>query len=393
MVRKAYYIDPYSTGNYHEVINASYLYVISSNYDEVTCITSVSSYENMLKILEQYGCPVNNVKLKHIEVKKYVGKRFKGLKYLLYHKKCSDLDLKCYMETEPATDVFFSNNILLGLNRLNKKVKQKHNRVFIMCHSEMNILEKTGDAMTRPEYVTRFFLQKFLSHSIDSLITVFVLGDRICNRVKKHSILENHKRIKSFDHLYFRIPVKPYVSKPLPGKRPYKIGIPSMINEARGVNKLIELLDSSKKDRGFDVYAIGRVFTNRDLSNVELYQLNTSSHLMSTEQYLGYTKLMDAMIFFIDENNFGASGGMLEAIWNEKMIIAIKNNYNMYLFDKFGPMGVLFDTLGEMIFYLNNHLDDLQNKQCHYMDNLKKAKEALKPENNVIAFADFISRL
>jgi hypothetical protein len=387
---KAILIDPHAKGSYHEVINASYLYVIAQNYKEVTYITHKSAYDNALKILHQYGYPLTNVKLKHIERRDYSGKKHRGIKYLLFHYECSNLDLKYYNESEEGTDVFYNNNILLGLNRLNKAVEQKGNRVFIMCHSEMNMLEKKRPLLTRPEVITRHFLQKFLSHKINEKITMFVLGDWICKRVQTHALEDNSQRIKSYDHLYFRNTTVTNQNVTLPGLRDFKIGIPSLINEGRGLGKLIELLKSSNDNRKFDIYAIGRVVTERDLCGVDLIRLNDSNQLLSTEQYLAYTQSMDAMIFFVGENFFGASGGVLEAIWNEKIILTLRNAYAEYVFEKFGPMGMIFDDVEAMSHFLNNNIDELIDKQSIYKENIKRAKDFLRPENNIKSFAEFI---
>lgn len=390
MKKKALLIDPHAKGSYHEVINASYLYLIAKNYSEVVYVTHKSAYDNAIKILAEYGLTVSNVTNVDAGAGDYSGNRLRGLKYLLFHRECSNMDVEYYKQAEDGVDVFYNNNILLGLNTLNKAVKKKGNRVFIMCHSEMNILEKGGDLMTRPEMVTRYFLKKFLRNPIDRRITMFVLGDWICDKVKRNTSKENQPRLRSLDHFYFRKATTGDNTVTLPGKNAFKIGIPSLINEGRGVGKLIDMLKRCGSNRGFDVYAIGRVVTDRSLDGTGLIKLNDSMQLLSTEQYIGYTSLMDAMIFFVDYNDFGASGGLLEAVWNEKIILSLKNAYAEYIFDKFGAMGVLFDDIQSISDYLSNHIDDLLANKETYLCNLKKAKEALKPENNISTFADFI---
>jgi hypothetical protein len=99
---------------------------------------------------------------------------------------------------------------------------------------------------------------------------------------------------------------------------------------------------------------------------------------------------MDAMIFFVGENFFGASGGVLEAIWNEKIILTLRNAYAEYVFEKFGPMGMIFDDVEAMSHFLNNNIDELIDKQSIYKENIKRAKDFLRPENNIKSFAEFI---
>ena len=70
-MKKAYLIDPFSSGNYHEVINMSYLYLISKCYDEVVYVCDKSSYDNCMEKLSAQGLHVDNAKNIHIKSKHY----------------------------------------------------------------------------------------------------------------------------------------------------------------------------------------------------------------------------------------------------------------------------------------------------------------------------------
>lgn len=390
MRRIAYIIDPNSRGCFHEVINASYLYFIASSYEKVIYITHKSAYDNSINLLLKYGLNINNIELKPINITKYNGAKFKGFKYLLNHYISAIEDIKYYIRSEKGTDVFFNQNILLGLNTINRIVKIKGNRVFIMCHSELGMLERKGSFITRPEYITRYFLKRFLKSRIDKNLFLLVLGDNIKNKLQLHTSKCNCEQIKSIDHTYFRIPIQVNYKEELISKRQYKIGIPSLINKNRGLDSLIYLLENSNENRFYDIYAIGRVVTEREIDNIDLIRLNNSSELLSTEKYIYYTNKMDAMIFFVSDNNFGASGGILEAIWNEKIILTIENGYARYIFNKFGQMGYIFKDINSMTDFLNNNFEELFYKQEVFKFNLKKAKDSLRPENMVHLFGELI---
>jgi hypothetical protein len=112
---------------------------------------------------------------------------------------------------------------------------------------------------------------------------------------------------------------------------------------------------------------------------------------MPASKYSSYTSAMDAMILFVPHNKFGASGGVLEAIWEQKIILSLNNGYISYMFEKYGKMGYIFDSVEDMSDFLNNHLNDIEKSKPVFLENLRKAKEALYPANMVDSFKVMIS--
>jgi hypothetical protein len=53
-------------------------------------------------------------------------------------------------------------------------------------------------------------------------------------------------------------------------------------------------------------------------------------------------------------------------------------------------MGMIFDDVEAMSHFLNNNIDELIDKQSIYKENIKRAKDFLRPENNIKSFAEFI---
>ena len=260
-----------------------------------------------------------------------------------------------------------------------------------MCHSEINIVEKEN--IGYGEVITRFLLRRFLKGIISPNMNLIVLGDDIRNNVLCHANPTNSERIKSIDHSYFRVDdrVLPHDFKNNNGN--LKIGIPSLINKNRGLDKLINLLKNKTEKSKFDIYAIGRVVCEKptDIDTLPLVQLNKSSELMPDSMYISYTSAMDAMILFVPHNKFGASGGVLEAIWQQKIILSLNNGYISYMFEKYGKMGYLFDSVEDMSDFLNNRLDEFEKSKPLFLENLRKAKEALYPVNMVDSFKVMIS--
>lgn len=382
----AYLIDPFSENGYHEVINMSYLYLISKSYKQVIYVCSPSSFKNSMSKLSKQGLGIGNVENIEISIPKYKQRKYwGGINYCRSWFRGAYIGIKYYMSTPKGADVFFNNNILGGLNTINFLSKIKRNRLFIMCHSEINILEKEN--IGYGEMITRLLLRAFLRGNISKYLCYFVLGDNIRKNLLAHTAKRNWNKIQSLDHPYFRNQCK--VSNVIvPGERGrLKIGIPSLINKNRGLDFLIQLLNDSRAERGYDIYAIGRVISETyNMNDTPLILLNNSMELLPSDIYTAYTKTMDAMVFFVDDNRFGASGGVLEAIWEEKIILSLKNDYILYIFKKFGAMGYVFDNVKDMADFLNEHMDELESRKQYFHDNLKKAKHYLYPENMLVEF-------
>ena len=65
---------------------------------------------------------------------------------------------------------------------------------------------------------------------------------------------------------------------------------------------------------------------------------------------------MDCYLFLydVDSYKYTASGAILEAIWNEKPIFALNNYYFRYMFDKYGKLGYLANTVDELAQIVNS---------------------------------------
>ena len=88
------------------------------------------------------------------------------------------------------------------------------------------------------------------------------------------------------------------------------------------------------------------------------------------------------LLFLYDKGSYKltASGAILEAIWNQKPIIALHNYYFDYIFEKFGDLGFLCDSIDELVNKINEIALD-REILTHFSENLKNAKEALLPQN------------
>jgi hypothetical protein len=388
-LKRAVVIDPYSKGSYHEVINYSYLYLVAEIYEETRVVCDKTAFDCWTSALLKAGLILNNIKFKNIVSCESHLKYFEGVAFFWSHFLVALKDIWYYVFSKKGEDVFYNNNLILGLWFINLISYLKKNHIYIMCHSEINILEKKNKS--KSEFILLVFLKLFLQNKISPHITYFVLGDSIRNKLLSHSNKNNEHQIKYLDHSYIREKI---IRKNLHfenlNKGMFKIGIPSLINYNRGLNKLLTLIDLLDPISECEIYAIGRVIADYPVEKNKLIQLNKTQNILSSTEYLNYVEQMDAMIFFVDKNDFGASGGVLEAIWNEKIIFSLDNSYIRYLFNKFGELGVIFESTEKMSSYLNGSIEDLIKDKYRFLENIERAKSKLMPQNMIEDFKNLL---
>ncbi|MDY6263411.1 MAG: hypothetical protein SPM09_03285 [Fibrobacter sp.] len=380
MKKKAVIIDPYSHGAYHEVINQSYLMMISCLYDHVTYVADGSSCENLKMLMNKCGIDYSNVEFIYMKTKSY----FVNLKYgsLNYFQKIlivSWLNLiwtKKY--AKDVCDVFFNGNVFLALWLLIFLGGRKNN-LYIMCHNEMEgIDKKENTAFVNKLFVNPFLRISFRYMNIPSRFHFILLSSFMETYFKSRISERNKKNIYSIDHAYIRPPVDCALTIDSKSNE-LLVGIPAAINKGRGLNILREIL---KKNIANSVFIQSISFITETINSPHFRSLNETGRLLPFEEYNRFVNQMHILLFLYDKGSYKltASGAILEAIWNQKPIIALHNYYFDYVFEKFGNLGFLCDSVDELVDKINEVALDRKILN-HFSDNLKKAKEALLPQN------------
>ena len=380
MKKNAVIIDPYSHGAYHEVINQSYLMMISDLYDHVTYVADGSSCKNLKCLMEKCGFDYSNVEFVYKETKSnFVNLKYGSLNHLQKILIVSWLDFiwtKKYAKED--CDVFFNGNIFLALWLLRFFDIGKNN-IYIMCHNEMEGIDKKENTA----YVNKVFIDPFLRVSFRHINIPsrfhFILLSSFMEKYFKSRVSErNKKNIFSIDHAYIR----PFVDCSLADKSKSNellVGVPAAINKDRGLNVLKEVL---KKKIADSVLIQSISFITEKIDSPHFASLNETGRLLPFEEYNRFINKMDILLFLYDKGSYKltASGAILEAIWNQKPIIALHNYYFDYIFEKFGDLGFLCDSIDELVNKINEIALD-REILTHFSENLKNAKEALLPQN------------
>lgn len=375
--KNAYVIDPYSRGSYHEVINQSYLMMIASLYERVIYIADKSSCENLKKLLTECHFDYSNV----VFVEKHftrIHTGWDGLDYLLLMILTGWLDFLYYMRVKDNSDVFYNNNIYEGISLIKLFSFGKSNRIFDMCHSDMEHIEKGIDDTLAIKFFGWYLRHVFKHTKISRKIHFILLSSDMVKIFLKHILPVNQELIFSIDHAYIRPGNVIVKEKSNDGK--IRIGIPGAITPTRGLGTLKYILEHLTNENVI-IYSLS--FVNGNINSEHFVELNKTGGLLPFEEYNANVQKMDLLLLLYDKDSYKltASGAVLEAIWDSKPIIALENYYFRYLFNKFGDLGILCDSLEDLTKYINSI--QASNVIDTYNQTLQKAKEQLMPRNVV----------
>ena len=371
MKHKAVIIDMYSHGSYHEVINQAYLMMISDIYEEVTYIADKSSCENLKSLLDKCCVRKNNIIFKEKHVKKYKIKN-RGIAYLVKLLSASYLNYKYYNKASDDVDVFYNNNLFFAILFISIFSKKDKN-IFDLCHNEMELIDKRSVSSVVSSILSKYLRFIFCKVKLNKIFHFILLSPDMVDYFRTFISKHNYKRIFWIDHSYIRPENKIDVKYRITDNR-IKIGIPGAITSSRGLNTLKYLL-ANLKNRNICIYALSTCSEVIEADNFVV--LNKGRGLLPFEQYNAYVQSMDVMLLLYDTDSYKltASGAVLEAIWNEKPIIALNNSYFNYLFRKYGDMGILCDNMTGVYDAINNF------KISHlFIKNLSIAKNELHPK-------------
>ncbi|QDW26943.1 glycosyltransferase [Pedobacter sp. KBS0701] len=370
---KAFFIDTYSEKSSHEMFNASLMLMCAIVFDQVDCRMGQSAYENYLKIIKTRS-PENIVRKRTFVVAgngrislvlRYLVSAFQNIKYLL-------------ISPKDAVLIFPFNNLfsLAFINTLNKIYKRK---ILIFCHSEMEGIgtdEKKGGYFHRQ--LTALCRNFFLNPKTEISETLYfsVLGDVLKSNIAENIGLKKASKFISIDHAYFFEPVQP-TSKAV-GK--LSLATVGSISKTKG---LLEFFEFAKHLSTFStkikLAIIGTTHEDLNLFNGTNIELQSESNtFLDREEFKNKIQELDYVLFFYHKDNYRitASGAVMDAISYEKPILALKNDYFEYLFNKYGQFGHLFDNVEEMA----NLVKDLSVNNLIKPFDFKCIKVKLTPE-------------
>lgn len=388
-MNRAILIDPYSKGCYHEVINISYLIMIMKSYDNIIYIADRTACANVKKQLD-------NLNIRHCQIT-FISKRIPkvpilkdGYAYVVQMILIGLFDW-FYSIKYKNDDIFYNGNVFYGIFLLNYLPFGTHNRLFILCHSELENIQKDRRSPIE-KFQGSFWRFIFGKCSLSKRFHFILLGDRMCEYFKKQINVNNQNLVYSIDHPYIRCQYQESYRgdcKVYEFSDYVKIGIPSLVSPTRGLHNFNAII-KNLNNKNVHLFFISRVVG--DLIKSPQVSILSTDSLSSYSVYSENLIPMDYLLYLYDYGSYKmtASGAVLEAIWRRKPILALKNSYFDYLFEKYGAFGCLCDTIEEIIDLINNGLDKI--KYNLFVENIETIRTHLLPENVAEDFKNIIDK-
>ncbi|MEJ5055157.1 hypothetical protein [Sphingobacterium sp. MYb382] len=353
-MRKVKIIDSFCHGTMHEQFNASLLIMFSTIYPNITYYSGRGNRLNILNLVTDFS----NVSFRNIWIIEGGGRFALAFRYLI------STIYNCFflIVSSPKDLLVFNYNNAFSLSMVNLINRIFKRKVLIFCHGEMELLipscSETGILHRLLQgRITSFFLNK--KNVLCTNLYFFVTGDIILQNLMKVLPIQFHKNFLSLDHGYI------FEKKVLEKKEREKrlvLGWVGVFNLIKGANLFCQLADKLDLLKNDDVCLkiVGKIFFDRKSLIKKGIQLFSSNGMLSRDEFNKRIENFDFIVFLypINTYKFTASGAIMDAIDKRIPILALRNDYFSYIFEKYGEIGYLVDTLDELVGVIYSLKDD-----------------------------------
>lgn len=381
------YLSTFAYGSAHEMFNAALLAMCCElGKETVVCRSTRSNYRAMLGLLEY------SPKVTYKNVPTVAGSG----RYALLARYIFSASLDClYLIRSKKTDILILPfNNLFGLrmfNRLNRLLKRK---VLIFCHGEM---ESIASDINRKGLLSKILYSNCRNFFLDNKLTIAdglyfsVLGDSIKNNLGHYLSEDAMLRFVSIDH--------PYIFKPLSAsprqsyRKGLRLGTVGSMSVSKGSDKLVEYAGLCKnKGLEVEISHTGRIVSGgEEIRQQGIVDISPQHMELTRQEYDKRLSGLDYILFFYDSDSYKitASGAIMDSLAIEKPVIALRNDYFDYIFEKFGTFGYLADNVDQMVCITE---DILSGKLCDTFD-FRTIKSKLTPQSIVYELRRVINKI
>ena len=369
-MKRAIYIDTYSTENAHEMFNASSLKMFSLIYDAIEYRAAKSSQQNILNLLK--GLP-DNIHYKKIILptwnRKSIGRLFMQI--------ISTITNVYYILTSHKDiDIIINYNTAMSLYPINWSVKLSGKKTLLVCHGEMQDLE----LKRRTKWIFRKSMTLFTRTNINIAKNLYfaVLGESIKKNVEKVVSQQVKEKLISFDHTAI------FNSFPLVDQKESNkliIGMVGILRESKGSIDFFKLAHHFKGNQHVEFRVIGYLPNSHECINEAgiVIPEGMNNNYVSREEMYNQIRQLDYTVYLLpkDGYKYTASGSIFDTIDCERPIISLHNDYIDYLFSLCGNFGFLIKDTNEMIKTIEKLIENRKSE----VFNFKYVKRILSPEN------------
>ncbi|WP_315012161.1 glycosyltransferase family 1 protein [Capnocytophaga leadbetteri] len=351
---KVRFIDTLCTNGMHLLFNASLLAILEKIFDKISLYGEKNNINDEIKILEENGVDISKIERKNIYLP-IVKSRISN--FFLYL--CSFFYNLYFIVIADKDDILvFNYNNLLAVRMMNIFNKIFHRKILIFCHGEMEFLIENRPSFGPFNRFT-FYLGKcfFLNKKIriEQNIKFVVLGDSILKNVKEILPLNISKSFITMDHSYF-FKKDDIIKEKVIKTENIKIGTVGLFYRLKGADDFCKLV-SSINNKNIEFSITGKILYDvRKLQELGVsLPENLGKDVIPRDILEKRIEDLDFILYLypITSYKIMASGAILDALSFKRPIIALRNDYFSYIFEKFGEFGYLFDSLEDIINFLN----------------------------------------
>jgi putative glycosyltransferase len=351
---KVRFIDTLCTNGMHLLFNASLLAILEKIFDKISLYGEKNNINDEIKILEENGVDISKIERKNIYLP-IVKSRISN--FFLYL--CSFFYNLYFIVIADKDDILvFNYNNLLAVRMMNIFNKIFHRKTLIFCHGEMEFLIENRPSFGPFNRFT-FYLGKcfFLNKKIriEQNIKFVVLGDSILKNVKEILPLNISKSFITMDHSYF-FKKDDIIKEKVIKTENIKIGTVGLFYRLKGADDFCKLV-SSINNKNIEFSITGKILYDvRKLQELGVsLPENLGKDVIPRDILEKRIEDLDFILYLypITSYKIMASGAILDALSFKRPIIALRNDYFSYIFEKFGEFGYLFDSLEDIINFLN----------------------------------------
>ena len=360
---KIRYVDTYCQGMVHLQFNASLLAICSFVVNEV-------EYRGAQDILSMAGNP-QNVLCKKMFVVSGDGRCSLILRYLIG----AILNIWQLLTVPRNTILIYNYNNLFSAGVLNFINKIFGKRVIFFCHGEMELLvadPNKGGVLHK--LLTRLARNFFLGNcAIAPFTRFFVMGDAIYSNLSKIIAIDKMSQFCKLDHSYI-------FSRSQGTKSPdtmLNFGTVGVLSPLKGGDSLCLLADMLKQRsiNNMTLSVTGRIHINVEalLSRGISLPSNLGNAPIDQHEFANRIESLDFILFLYKHDSYKltASGAIMDAIDRRRPVIAIKNDYFSYLFNKYGEFGYLVEDIQEMFELIVKIVNGLNEQHVFDFDTLQ----------------------
>lgn len=338
------FINTYAYKNHHEVFN----YCIFKGLSELSKTITVYSSKSAWECLKQYDQAINVNYKKTLNVN-----RENKITYILRYFISGIENVKILIFSKKSDILVYTFENVVSFSFINKINKIFQRRIYIFCHGTLETLfNNTGGIGAK---IIRYYCKKsFKNKKINDNIKVIVLGQNILDNLKKSQYPIDLRNFSYIDHPF--IPKKiGQTENLLKAKYEIKIGMVGAFSKSKGSSEFSKLLQNIETEK-LHFYIIGTILDKDFNSNYQNVTIIGNNNFLPREQFDEYVNNLDYILFLYPEDTyrFTASGAFFDSILFKKPIIALRNNYFEYMFNKYGKVGELFDSVEDIQVYLNS---------------------------------------